>query len=93
MADPSPEPPSPSLNRALTSTEPSTAEPSPTRESPDSLRESESTQETPEVRSNSIASDVHADERVVVDAAVATPASTGEPNDQGNNPTILQLHN
>ncbi|KOX71585.1 Cytochrome P450 9e2 [Melipona quadrifasciata] len=77
MADLPPEQPSPSLNRALTSTEPPRAEPSSTRES---LREPESTQETPQVQSNSTTSDVHADERV--DAAVATPASTGDSNNQ-----------
>ncbi|KAK1117073.1 hypothetical protein K0M31_016996 [Melipona bicolor] len=77
MADPSPEQPSPSLNRALTSTEPPRAEPSPTRES---VREPESTQETPQVQLNSTTSDVHADERV--DTAVAASASTGDPNNQ-----------
>lgn len=82
MADPSPEQPSPSLNPALTSTEPPRAEPLPTRESP---REPESTQETPQVQSNSTTSDVHADERV--DAAVATPASTQITEDLNNQAT------
>ncbi|KAK9300076.1 hypothetical protein QLX08_007118 [Tetragonisca angustula] len=83
MADPSPEQPNPnssSLSRALTITEPLTVESLSTRESPDSPRESESTQETSQVQSNSTAFDVHADERV--DAAAAATTFTGKQTNQ-----------
>ncbi|XP_060827047.1 membralin isoform X1 [Bombus pascuorum] len=83
MADPSPEQPSPSLNRALTSTEP-TPEPSPARESA-GVTEPEPTQETsstspPPAESNSTASDVHLEERV--EATITTPSSTEEQNNK-----------
>ncbi|XP_071870348.1 membralin isoform X2 [Bombus fervidus] len=83
MADPSPEQPSPSLNRALTSTEP-TPEPSPARESA-GVTEPEPTQETsstspPPAESNSTASDVHLGERVEV--TIITPSSTEEQNNK-----------
>lgn len=83
MADPSPEQPSPSLNRALTSTEP-IPEPSPARESAGVI-EPEPTQETsstspPPAESNSTASVVHLEERAEV--TIATPSSTEEQNNK-----------
>ena len=84
MADLSPEQPSPSLNRALTSTE-ATPEPSPARESagviePEPTQETSSTSPAP-AESNSTASVVHLEERVEI--TIATPSSTEEQNNKG----------
>ncbi|XP_003393382.1 membralin isoform X1 [Bombus terrestris] len=83
MADLSPEQPSPSLNRALTSTE-ATPEPSPARESagviePEPTQETSSTSPAP-AESNSTASVVHLEERVEI--TIATPSSTEEQNNK-----------
>ncbi|XP_033305590.1 membralin isoform X1 [Bombus bifarius] len=83
MADPSPEQPSPNLNRALTSTEP-TPEPSSARESA-GVTEPEPTQETSSnspssAESNSTASVVHLEKRVEV--TIVTPSSTEEQNNK-----------
>ncbi|XP_068983130.1 membralin isoform X2 [Bombus flavifrons] len=83
MADPSPEQPSPSLNRALTSTEP-TPEPSPAQESagvtePEPTQEISSNSPSP-AELNSTASVVHLEERVEV--TIATPSSTEEQNNK-----------
>ncbi|XP_050592656.1 membralin-like isoform X2 [Bombus affinis] len=83
MADLSPEQPSPSLNRALTSTE-ATPEPSPARESagviePEPIQETSSTSPPP-AESNSTASVVHLEERVEI--TIATPSSTEEQNNK-----------